>query len=128
MTENWKTVRQHRREDVAREVDDFALGNEVEHLGLEHVDAGVDGVGEHLTPTRLLEKAFDGAIGVGDHDAELERVLDVLQGDGGLCTAVAVRLDERAEIDVGEDVTRDDEERVVELGGRVLHRTRGTER
>src|SRR5439155_20582462 len=44
VTENWKTVRQHRREDVAREVDDFALGNEVEHLGLEHVDAGVDGV------------------------------------------------------------------------------------
>ena len=34
-------------------------GDEVEDPGLEHVDAGVDRVGEHLAPRRLLEEALD---------------------------------------------------------------------
>ena len=52
-------VVEHRGEHVAREVDDLALGDEVEDLGLEHVDAGVDGVGEHLAPGGLLEEPLD---------------------------------------------------------------------
>ena len=59
------TLLQHRREHVPGEVDDLALGDDVEDLGLEHVDAGVDRVGEHLTPGRLLEEPLDRAVGLG---------------------------------------------------------------
>ena len=97
---------EQRREHVAREVDHLALGDEVEHLGLEHVDAGVDGVGEHLAPGGLLEESLDGAVGTRDHDPELERVLHVLQRDRRGGAGVAVRLHERGEVDVGEDVAR----------------------
>ena len=41
---------------------------------------------------------------------------------------VAVGVDERAEVDVGEHVTGDHEERVVELGRRVADRPGGAER
>ena len=74
-------VLEQRREHVAGEVDDLALGDVVEHHRFEHVDPGVDGVGEHLTPRGLLEEALDRAVGLGDDDAELERVLHVLERD-----------------------------------------------
>ena len=119
---------EQRGKHVAGEVDHLTLGYVFEHVGLEHVDPGVDGVGEHLAPRGLLEEALDGAVGLGDHDAELERIVHVLQRDRGRGTGVAVGLDERGEVDVGEDVTRDHEEGVVELLGRVAHRTGGAER
>ena len=50
---------EHGREDLAGEVDGTALGDAVEDLRLEHVDAGVDGVAEHLAPARLLQEALD---------------------------------------------------------------------
>ena len=85
-----------RREHVAREVDDLALGDVVEHRGFEHVDAGVDRVGEHLAPRRLLEEALDRAVVLGDDDAELDRVLDPLQRDRRGRVLLAVGVDERA--------------------------------
>ena len=119
---------EQRGEHVAGEVDHLTLGDELEHLGLDDVDPGVDGVGEHLAPRGLLQEAFDGAVGLGDHDPELERVLDVLQRDRRARARVAVRLHERGEVDVGEHVTGDDEERVDELVDGVAHRTGGAER
>ena len=86
----------------------------VEDLGLEHVDAGVDGVAEHLAPRRLLEEALDRAVVAGDDDAELERVLDVGEPDGGHRLALVVERDDRAEVDVGEHVAGDHEEALVE--------------
>ncbi len=121
-------VVEQRREHVAGEVDHLPLGDEVEDLRFEHVDPGVDGVGEHLAPRRLLQEALDGAVGLRDHDAELERVLHVLQRDRRGGVGVAVRFDERGEVDVGEHVARDHEERVVELRRRVAHRSGGAER
>ena len=67
------------REQLLGEVVRRPLGNVAEHLGLDHVDAGVDRVGEHLRPGRLLEEALDAAVLVGDDDAELERVVHALQ-------------------------------------------------
>ena len=119
---------EQRREHVRREVDDFTLGDEVEHVGFEHVHAGVDGVGEHLTPRRLLEEPLDGPVGPRDDDAELERVVDVLQRDGSGRARVSVRLHELRQVEIGEHVARDHEERVVELGRHVAHRAGGAER
>ena len=66
-------------EQLLAEVVGLARRDVVEDLGFEHVDAGVDGVREHLPPGRLFEEALDPALVVDHHDAELERVLDVLQ-------------------------------------------------
>ena len=67
----------------------------VEDRRLEHVDAGVDRVGEDFAPRRLLEKAHDRPVLVGDDDAELERVGDALQRDRDVVALLAVMADER---------------------------------
>ena len=51
------------REDLALDRHGAALGHELEHLGLEHVQAGVDEVGVDLLGPRLLEEALDAAVG-----------------------------------------------------------------
>ena len=76
-------VVEERREDLAGEVDGPVGRDVVEDLGLEHEDAGVDGVAEHLAPGGLLEEPLDRAVVAGDDDAELERVVDGDQPDGG---------------------------------------------
>ena len=85
----------------------------IEDLRLEHVDAGVDGVAEHLAPGGLLEEAFDAALLVDHHDAELERVLDALEGDGDHGAALLVKGEDLTEVEVGEGVATDDDEGVV---------------
>jgi hypothetical protein len=119
---------EHGREHVTGEVTDLAVGDEVEDSRVEHVDAGVDRVREHLTPRRLLQEALDATVGPGDDDAEVDRILDPLQRDRRERLLRLVPFDNRAEIDVGEHVAGDHEERLVELGHRVAHRTRGSER
>ena len=123
-----KLLLEHGREDVAGEVDDLVGADEVEDAGLEDVDARVGGVGEHLAPARLLEEALDAAVGTGDHDRELEWVLDPLERDRRQRAGVLVSLDDRAQVDVGEHVARDHQERVVELLGRVEDGPGGAER
>jgi hypothetical protein len=119
---------EHRGEHVAGEVDDLAGGDEVEHAGLQHVDAGVDRVGEHLTPRRLLEEPLDRAVVIGDHNAEVDGVVHPLQRDRGERLAIGVSLHHGGQVDVGDHVARDHEEGLVELVHRVANRTRGAER
>ena len=102
-------------------------------LRLEHVDAGVDGVGEDLAPGGLLEETLDPAGLVGDDDPELERVGDALERERRNASPLAVEADEVGEVDVAEGIARDHEEGLVErllgeldragrAGGRLLHR------
>jgi hypothetical protein len=92
-----------------------------QRFGLDHVDTGVDRVGEDLTPRRLLEEALDPALLVGDDDAELERVLDRLEADRDRGALLLVRVDQLGEVDVAERVAGDDEERLVEAVARQPH-------
>ncbi len=120
--------REQLREDVGGEVDRAALGDLVEHLGLEHVDPGVDGVGEHLAPVGLLEEALDAAVLGRDHDPELEGILHPLRDHRAERPGAAVEGHDVVQADVGEGVPRDDHERLLELLGRVPHAPRGAER
>ena len=106
----------------------LALGDEVEDLRLEHVDAGVDGVAEHLAPGRLLQEPLDRPVLVGDHDAELERVVHRLEGQGGQAAALVVEGHHLGQVDVGEHVAGDDQEPLVELVPGVAHRAGRAER
>ena len=110
------------REELLREVERAVGGDVAEHLGLEHVDAGVDRVGEDLAPRRLLEEALDPALVVGDDDPELERVLDRLEPDRDRRVALAVELDEARQVDVTEGVAGDDERRLLEPAARETNR------
>jgi hypothetical protein len=116
------------REQLLREVERPVGRDVAQHLRLEHVDAGVDRVGEHLAPRRLLEEALDAPFSVRDDDPELEWVVDRLEADRHRCALLAVELDQLRQIDVAQRITRDDEERVVETVGGETHGAGGAER
>jgi hypothetical protein len=122
-------VAQHLGEEILREVVVAPADHPLENARFEHVDAGVDRVGEHLAPRRLLEKARDAPIFIRDDHAELERVGDALQGDRDVVLFALVVFDQRGQVDVGERVARDHDKRFA--GQQLvshLHRTGGTER
>src|SRR6185369_12477610 len=85
------------REELLREVERPALGHVAQHLGVEHVDAGIDRVREDLAPGRLLEETLDVAVLVGDDDPELERVVDALQADRDERLLLLMEANERGE-------------------------------
>ncbi len=110
-------------EELLREVERPALGHVAQHLGIEHVDAGVDRVREDLAPGRLFEEALDAPVLVGDDDPELEWIVDALQADRHERLLLLMEAHERAEVDVAERVPGDDEEGLVERVLRKLDRS-----
>ena len=104
---------QQQREELLGEVVRLAGGHVSQHFGLDHVDARVDRVGEDLAPRRLLEETFDAAVGVGDDDAELERVLDRLSAIVTAAFRSRWEASSELEVDVAERVPGDDEHRLV---------------
>ena len=116
-----------RREHLAREVDGPSLGDEVEDLRLEDVDARVDRVAEHLTPRGLFQEPIDGAVLPRDHDAELERVRDAVQRQRGERRLALVEVHDGGKVQIGQDVARDHEEPIVQLLHGVSHGSRGAE-
>ena len=114
------------REELLRPVVRAVVRDVAEHLGLDHVDAGVDGVREDLRPRGLLEEALDLSVLVRDDDPELERVVDALQADRDRSALLVVALDDLPQVDVAERVARDDEEGLVERLLRELDRAGGT--
>ena len=98
-------------------------------LGFHDIDAGVDSVREDLPPGRLLKEALDPAVVVHDDDAEFQRVGDPGQPDRDQGAVVLVEPDQLGQVDVGERVTRDHQERLIpQRVLRVFHAARGTER
>src|SRR5713101_3642233 len=120
-------VGQHLGEDVAAPVHHRRRRHHVEYLRLDDVDPGVDLVGEDLAPGWLFEKAVDGAVRVGDHDPVLERVRHRGQHDGGRCALFLVELHHAGQVDVGEGVAADDDERLVQELLRILDAAGGAE-
>ena len=124
-----RAVAQHVGEEILREIVHLAALHAVEDPGLEHVDAGVDRVGEHLAPRRLLEEPHDAPVLVGHDDAELERVGDALQRDRDVVPLLLVVPHDRAQVEVGQRIAADHQERLAgEQVVRHLHRARGAER
>ena len=123
-----RAVLQQLGEHVSRPVDDLAGRHVREHLRLHHVDAGVDGVGEDLAPGRLLQESLDLAVVVDDDDAELQRIGHPRQRDRHEGVVVLVELNQIRQVDIGQRVPGDHQERLVPqrvLG--VLHAAGGAE-
>jgi hypothetical protein len=92
----------------------WVAGREVvEDLRLEHVDAAVAEVRQRLGGVGLLLKAGDPPAGVMQDDAELARVLHPLDRQRRDTAGLAVAGQQAGDVDVGQRVAGDDEERRV---------------
>src|SRR5574337_671156 len=110
---------------IATEVELFSGWDQFEYLGFENIDTGVDGIADDLAPRRLFQKVRDAAVRSRDDDAILKRVFDSGQHHRGQGSATFVGLYCAGEIEIGQDVAADDQERIVQEGCRVLDRPGG---
>src|SRR5260221_1012424 len=97
---------------------------EVEDLGTKHVDAAVGQVGEGLGRVGLLLEALDAAVDAGDRHPELAGVRAPLGRQRRDPVVGLVEIPHPGQIDVGERVAGDDQERVAEEAGGFAHPTR----
>ena len=117
------------REHVTRPVHRLPGRHLGQHLGLHHVDPGVDRVREHLPPGGLLQEPLDPAVLADDDDAELQRVGHPGEPHGDQGAVFLVRADHGGQVDIGQRIPGDHQERLVPqrvLG--VLDAARGAER
>src|SRR5215831_6184346 len=105
-----------RREITALDRPRRVLRDAIEGVGLEHVDAGVDRVAGDLVFARLFEEAADVAARVGLDQPVGARVLDRGQHDGRFGFALAVQAEHGGEVDLGQHVAVEDDDR---LGQRI---------
>ena len=105
-------VLEQRREHVLGPVDERALGEVVEDLRLEHVDAAVAEVRERLVRAGLLLKAGDAPVAVVQHDAVLARVGHLLDGQrrdpAGLAVALAASAVRSMSVSASPEITRNE--------------------
>ena len=121
-------IGEHLGKHVAAPIDHAGRRQQVEHLRLDQVDAGVDLVREHLAPGWLFQEAIDGPVRIRDHHAELERVRHRGEHDRGRRLLLPVILHHLAEIDVGHRIAADDDEGLVQVLLRVLDTAGGAQR
>jgi hypothetical protein len=100
----------------------------VEHLGFQHVNPGVDGVGKDLAPAGLLQKPLHGAVLTGDDNAELEGVLHGLEADRHQGLALPVEFHDASQVDIGKDISGNDEEWFGQLVHGIADRSCSAER
>jgi hypothetical protein len=117
---------QHLRKEVLAEVVLLPVGDELQHLRLQHVDAGVDRVGEEFAPGGLLQKAHDAPIGVGEDNAVGERMRHPHEQQGRHCPVRAMPLEGSRQVERRQDIGADDQEglRRQQLSG-VAHASGG---
>jgi hypothetical protein len=86
--------------------------HQVHDLRLDHVDAGVDGVAEDFAPGGLLLKPKQPSIIGGYHHAVLQRIGHPVERERGIGTAFAVEVGHPGQIDIGNRVAADHQERL----------------
>src|SRR3981081_2345141 len=112
-------------EEVLAEIEDVTDGETLEDTRLYDIDAGVYRVAEDLTPRWFFQELGDPAVLAGYHDAVLQGVWDVHEGEGHCRIPLAMERDHFREVDVRQRVAGDDEERAVEIGAELPHRSAG---
>src|SRR5688572_2508925 len=104
------------------------LGNPIEGVGLEHVDAGVDRVAGDLIGTRLFEEPPDPAIRFAFDETVGGGVIDRRQHNRRLGLAFAMEADHGSQVDAGHDVAVEDHDGVGDALRGIADGAAGTER
>ena len=94
--------------------DPLAGGDALQHRRLQHVGTAVDLVARRCAGGRLLDESFDPAVAVGGDDAERRGVVDSDEVNGRFGRLATVEVDERGDVEIREDVSVGDDERVVD--------------
>ena len=116
------------REDLALDRDGATRRDEIEHLGLEHVEAGVDQVGVDLLGPRLLEERLDTSVRGGANEPVSARIGDRREQDRRLGAGRAMERHQLAEVGLAQRVAVEREEALVELAPGEADRSPGAER
>jgi hypothetical protein len=115
-----------RREDVPLDRRCLTWLTVAEHLRVQQVGAGVDVAGDQVLG--LLPERQHAPVGLGGHQAERPRILHVLKGDRDGGSMICVERTHRGEVEIGEDVAVQGEERlVVEMVKGIDDRSAGAE-
>ena len=126
IAEQCTIVFQHQREKILGKIEVFTFRNVGENFRLQYVNAGVDGVGDDLAPARLFQELGNALRFVGDNNAELERILDRGQGDGGFCLVAGMEINSFSQVEVGQQISADNKERLVQIFLGSLYRPGGS--
>ena len=110
-----QTLLQHLRKDLAAPVERLARRDEIEHLRLQHIDAGIDRIGGHLAPTRLFQKAHHPSIGIGDDHAVVQRFGHMIEDDRGHRLLFFVKGDDLLQVEIGDGIAADHQKGVVKI-------------
>ena len=102
--------------NVSRSIDAAAGRDTVATDGLQHVGAGVDQVGRRLVGGGFSTKASTRPSVVGGHHAEADGSSTGVRAIVASAAPLAVEGHQGAEVEVGEDVAVDHEERLVDAG------------
>ncbi len=108
-------------EDVLREVEHLPLRNDVSNLRLQDIDAGVHQVREGFLLRGLLEEANHLLGIVQFDDSKLGGVFHPGQCEGCRSGLSPVELVELPHVDIGQDVTAGDDERVLDEVSHPFH-------
>ena len=103
--------RDDRWEHVPFDRDLLAGRPAAKHRWVQEIRPGVDVAGDRLLG--FLSELAHAAVGLGQHQPERACVLHVMEGDGDRRTVLLGELAHRGEIEVGEDVAVQREERLV---------------
>ncbi len=82
-----------------------------QHLRLQDVDAGVHRVREHLAGARFLQEPLDRPLRICYHDAILQRIGHAGKHQRADRAPLPVKLDRRAQVNVCQSISADDQER-----------------
>ena len=118
---------QQLRKDVLAPICGHTLLYEVQHRGIDHIDAGVHRIRDHFAPRWFFKELGDSAVGIGDDYAIFQGVGYAIESQGGLGAFCLVVGDNLLQVDVGHGVAADDEERLIEKFLGILDTTRRTQ-
>ncbi len=117
-------VAQQLREHIVAPVHRHPRPDVAEDGRVEDVDPGVDRIREDLPPGRLLQEAHHPPLLVQDHHPVLQGAGDAVEGQGGHRRLLAMVGDDLFQVEVGQGVPADDQERLVQQRLGVLHAPR----
>ena len=109
------------RENFVSEVGSPFIGNVAQNGGFEHVDTGINPMGEDLVRSRFLDKAHDAIISIELDDSALAHVFAVVEADSRHPALHEMELAEPLEVTLAKVIAVPNQKRPVKEPGGLLY-------